>query len=135
MAGRRGPQVHEEPGCWLDRVRAVDRSGQAARQAIRVIVVRPARLALRTVRLALRLTKRVAKVMLKWMAFAMFSVMMDVLSMARFRHYVLRPLRRLRASLRHSTDWHEAEVDGHRMEVRRMSGSDCLEIRIAREGP
>lgn len=118
---------------WLDLIVRVDRTGHATRAYCRFfgrIFVRLTRIGKR---LAKRLAKgvgRIARACCRWILVVLFTLVMDVvMTLDLFLAYPVRGLRHLRAALRHSTDWHDAKIDGRWMEARRMPGSDCLEIR------
>jgi len=123
------------PSAWLHLIERADHTGQSARQYCRffgrLVFVRLARLAKRIgKRLAKRIGK-VARVCGLWILFVLFALVMDVvMTLDVLLAYPVRGLRHLRASLLHSTEWHAAKFDGRWMDVRRMPGSDCLEIRI-----
>ena len=104
-----------------------------------MLFVRLARLRKRLGRIARTCGKRLARIARacgKWVLYVLFAFVMDVvLTLDLLFAYWMRSLRRLQTSLRHSTDWHAAQIDGRWMQARRMPGSDVLEIRVRKEAP
>ena len=134
MRQKRARDRQQEAGdqSWLTLVARADRTGQAARQYCRffgrLLFVRLARLRKRL--------GRIARTCGKWVLYVLFAFVMDVvMTLDLLFAYWMRSLRRLHTSLRHSTDWHAAQIDGRWMQARRMPGSDVLEIRVRKEAP
>jgi len=134
----RAPDRQQETGdqSWLTLVARADRTGQAARQYCRffgrVLFGRLARLGKRLG----RWLGRIARACGKWGLYVLFALVMDaVMTLDVLLAHSMRSLRRLCATLRHSTDWHAVQIDGRWMQARRMPGSAALEIRVRKEAP
>jgi hypothetical protein len=119
---------------WLNLTARVDRTGHSARAYCRffsrLVRVRLVRLALRLGRRLAKRLGRIARACCLWILFVLFALVMDVvMTLDLLIAYPVRGLRWLRASWLHSTEWHVAKFDGRWLDVRRMSGSEALEIR------
>ena len=105
----RAPGRQEETGdqSWLTLVARADRTGQAARQYCRFF----GRLLFGRLAGLGRRLGRIARACGKWGLYVLFAFVMDVvMTLDVLLAHSMRSLRRLRASLRHSTDWHAAQI-------------------------